>query len=105
MIRIDNAMFLPPADELQNVEDIKEWIGKLNNLLNNNQNDLYQDVSTRMDKSSNENINGTKTFNSLKLGSAMNCNQKQMLSMAIENRTSDQTSPTVGQIWIRTDLL
>jgi len=34
----------------------------------------------------------------------INVNKKEMLNMRIENRTSDPSSPAVGQIWIRTDL-
>lgn len=105
MTRIDNSIYLPSTEEIKTVSDVIEWIGKLNNALNNNQSDLYQDVTNRMDKNTNETVQGTKTFTGLKLGSNMNCNQKQMVSMVIENRTSDPTNPVVGQIWIRTDLL
>jgi len=31
-------------------------------------------------------------------------NQKQAVSLVIENRTSDPASPVDGQIWLRTDL-
>lgn len=31
-------------------------------------------------------------------------NDQQALSFRVENRTSDPSSPTVGQIWLRTDL-
>jgi hypothetical protein len=105
MTRTDNAIYLPPAEEVNNFSKLQEWISKVSNLLNNNQNDVYQDLTARIDKRSNETITGTKTFTSLALGSNMNCNQKQMVSMVIENRTSDPENPVVGQIWIRTDLL
>ena len=35
---------------------------------------------------------------------SVNINDQQMLSMRIENRTSDPGTPTTGQIWLRTDL-
>jgi len=35
---------------------------------------------------------------------AVNFNQKQGVSLVIENRTSDPASPVNGQIWLRTDL-
>lgn len=31
-------------------------------------------------------------------------NQKQALTLVIENRTDDPSSPVDGQIWLRTDL-
>lgn len=34
----------------------------------------------------------------------VNFNQKQAITLVIENRTSDPTSPVNGQIWLRTDL-
>jgi hypothetical protein len=105
MTRTDNAIYLPPAEEVNNFEKLKEWISKASNLLNNNQNDVYEDLTARIDKRSNETITGTKTFNAIKLGGSMDCNQKQMVSMVIENRTSDPTDPAIGQIWLRTDLL
>jgi len=47
---------------------------------------------------------GVKTFNSLKLGGALDCNGQQLTTMLIENRTSDPGSPSAGQIWLRTDV-
>jgi len=35
---------------------------------------------------------------------AVSFNDQQATSFRIENRTSDPVSPTVGQIWLRTDL-
>lgn len=35
---------------------------------------------------------------------SVNFNDQQATSFRIENRTSDPVSPTVGQIWLRTDL-
>ena len=104
-MRTDKTLYLPPADEIRNMEDIKEWIRKATNLLGVNQSDVYEDIDNSVNKEDNQNISGTKTFTSLKLGGNMNCNQKQMVSMAIENRTSDPTSPATGQIWLRVDLL
>jgi len=36
---------------------------------------------------------------------SVNFADQQALSFRIENRTSDPGSPTIGQMWIRTDLL
>lgn len=49
-------------------------------------------------------LTGEKTLNDLKLGGNADCNQKQLVSAVVENRTSDPGSPVNGQIWIRTDL-
>ncbi len=49
-------------------------------------------------------VDGIKTFSALKISASMDCNNQQMLSMRIENRTSDPGSPTAGQIWFRTDI-
>jgi hypothetical protein len=51
-----------------------------------------------------QSIDGTKSFSALKISGSMDCNNQQMLSMRIENRTSDPGSPTVGQMWFRTDI-
>lgn len=34
----------------------------------------------------------------------VNFNQKQAITLVIENRTSDPGTPVDGQIWLRTDL-
>ena len=58
----------------------------------------------------NETIAGTKTFSSAPsmagfgLSGNGDFNQYQALELCIENRTSDPTSPTTGQIWLRTDI-
>ena len=50
-------------------------------------------------------VAGTKTFSSAPvLSDGANFSQKQAVSLVIENRTSDPTSPVVGQVWFRTDL-
>ena len=36
--------------------------------------------------------------------SSVEFNQQQALQIRIENRTTDPTSPAIGQIWLRTDL-
>lgn len=36
--------------------------------------------------------------------SNVNFNSQQATNFRIENRTSDPASPSVGQIWLRTDL-
>lgn len=36
--------------------------------------------------------------------SSVNFNDQQATSFRVENRTTDPVSPTVGQIWLRTDL-
>jgi hypothetical protein len=48
-----------------------------------------------------------KSINSvieLKTASDIDVQDKEIKNMRIENRTSDPSSPTVGEIWIRTDL-
>jgi hypothetical protein len=35
---------------------------------------------------------------------AVNFNSQQATNFRVENRTSDPGSPTVGQVWLRTDL-
>lgn len=40
----------------------------------------------------------------LDLEGNLDMNQNQIKNMRIENRTSDPSNPSVGQIWIRTDL-
>jgi len=35
---------------------------------------------------------------------SVNFNGQQATAFRIENRTSDPVSPTVGQVWLRTDL-
>ena len=57
-----------------------------------------------VDLATNQILTGEKTLNNLKLGGNANCNQKQLVSAVVENRTSDPGSPVNGQIWIRTDL-
>ena len=44
-------------------------------------------------------VNGSAAFNG-----DVNFKQHQGVGFVIENRTSDPSSPVVGQIWIRTDL-
>lgn len=52
-----------------------------------------------VDLSSNQTIGGTKTFSS-----NINLNGNQIISLVIENRTSDPGSPANGQIWFRSDI-
>ena len=50
-------------------------------------------------------VAGVKTFSSAPiLSDGANFSQKQAVSFVIENRTSDPTTPVVGQVWFRTDL-
>lgn len=47
----------------------------------------------------------TTTLNNIPVPTgSVDINGQQMLSMRIENRTSDPGSPATGQIWLRTDL-
>ena len=104
-IRTDSDIYLPPAETVKDFDTLREYLQKVNNILNSNQQDNYEDFSNSVDNQSNQYIKGTKIFESLKLGGNMDCNQKQMISMVIENRISDPTDPVEGQIWLRTDLL
>jgi len=56
-------------------------------------------------------IAGVKTFSSIPvfsagitLGGNANFAQQQAISLVIENRTTDPSSPVAGQIWFRTDI-
>lgn len=104
-MQTDNSLRLPSADAVQNMDDVRDWMRKASGLLNSNQSDVYQDLIQAVDTQSDQSISGTKVFSGLTLGAEMDCNQKQMVSMVIENRTSDPSSPVEGQIWLRTDLL
>lgn len=62
-------------------------------------------LSTAVLTSGAQTVAGVKTFSSAPVLSAgANFSQRQATSLVIENRTSDPTSPAVGQIWFRTDL-
>lgn len=104
-MQTDNSLRLPAADSVQNMEDVRDWMRKASGLLNSNQSDVYNDLINAVDTQTSQTVNGTKVFNDLTLGANMDCNQKQMVSMVIENRTSDPVSPVEGQIWLRTDVL
>lgn len=103
MPQTDKSLVLPPSEEIQSMDDIRDWIKKASGLLAFNQSDIYEDIIRSLDTFSDQSIAGTKTFTGLKLGANMNCNQYQLTNMVIENRTSDPTSPVEGQIWLRTD--
>ena len=47
---------------------------------------------------------GNEVFRLDETGSKVIMNQKQIVSLVIENRTTDPASPVEGQIWIRTDV-
>ena len=55
--------------------------------------------SVLVDLANAQTITGAKT-----LGANLNFAQYQGISLVLENRTSDPSSPVVGQIWFRTDL-
>jgi hypothetical protein len=105
MIRVSNSLYLPPADEIKNLDDVRNYIQKLNTILQENQQNSYEDTKERIDKTSPETITGQKTFSKLALSANMNCNGFQLQSMVIENRESDPANPVEGQMWLRTDLL
>ena len=105
MTRTDDSLFLPNPDEINDMTAVKDWMRKVNGMLGSNQNDIKQDLDARIDTTSTQSVQGTKSFASLKLTGNMNCNQKQMVSMVIENRTSDPSNPVPGQVWLRTDLI
>ncbi|MBN1869405.1 MAG: hypothetical protein JW847_02360 [Candidatus Omnitrophica bacterium] len=57
-----------------------------------------------VDLATNQILTGQKTLNNLKLGGNADCDKKQLVSAAIENRTFDPDTPVTGQIWFRTDV-
>lgn len=103
--RTDDALFLPNPETLKADPSVIEWMKKVQGLLNSNQSDIRQDLDERIDTRGTQSISGQKTFGALKLSGSMDCNQKQLVSMVIENRTSDPTNPITGQVWLRTDLI
>lgn len=72
--------------------------------LNSDQLDGLEGSGYVQTASGTQTVSGTKTFDGLKISASMDCNGQQMLSMRVENRTSDPISPTMGQVWLRTDL-
>ena len=50
-------------------------------------------------------IEGKRTFSKKPVFNAgVDLNKTQAYNLVIENRTSDPTSPVVGQVWFRTDV-
>lgn len=98
-MRTDSALRLPPVDEVKNFDDVREYLKKVSALLNNNQADLFSDLYNTVTISGKQTITGEKT-----LGANLNCNQRQLIGLVIENRTSDPVHPVDGQIWYRSDL-
>jgi hypothetical protein len=103
--RTDDTLFLPNPDDLKADVSVKDWMKKVQGILNGNQGDIKSDLDQRIDTRTSQSVQGTKTFASLKLSGSMNANQNQITSLVIENRTSDPTDPVTGQIWLRTDLI
>ena len=56
-------------------------------------------LSGYVNLNTNQIISGTKTF-----AAPINMYQHEILRMRIENRTSDPSSPAIGEIWLRTDI-
>ena len=105
MTRTDNGIFLPNPEEIKTIDDVRNWATRVASILGSNQGDIYDDLTKRIDTTSTQSVHGTKSFSALKLTGSMDCNQKQMVSMVVENRITDPSNPVTGQIWFRTDLV
>ena len=105
MPEVDNSLVLPPSEEIQSMEDVREWMRKVSGLLGFNQADVYEEFTKTIDNNTDQTIEGTKSFTSLKLTGNMDCNQKQMVSMVIENRTDAPDNPVEGQMYLDTTVV
>ena len=85
MTKTDDSLFLPNPESIQTMNDVRDWMKRVSSMLSSNQQNVKSDLDNRMDGSSDQTVKGVKTFNSLKLGGSLNCNQKQLVSMVIEN--------------------
>ena len=97
MIKSDNNLFLPPTDELTSMEDVRAWMQKASNLLNNKQSDTYDDLQTSVQKTGKQTVNGAKLFNTLQIASRTDDPSAFELSQMYNGG--------LGYIYIRSDLL